>query len=58
MAVLFTILLGASALLLAFFLYDYGQKNFLRETIFEKKKDKKKTKKKKKKKKKTKKRQK
>ncbi len=32
MAVLFTILLGASALLLAFFLYDYGQKNFLRET--------------------------
>lgn len=32
MAVLFTILLGACAVLLGFFLYDYGQKNFLRET--------------------------
>ncbi|AJQ95028.1 sensor histidine kinase [Gynuella sunshinyii] len=32
MAVIFTILLGLSALLLGYFLYDFGQRNFLRET--------------------------
>jgi signal transduction histidine kinase len=32
MAVLFTTLLGLAALILAYFLYDFGRKNFLRET--------------------------
>nr|MBI1231060.1 hypothetical protein [Cytophagales bacterium] len=32
MAALFTVLLGVSAVLLGYFLYDFGQKNFLRET--------------------------
>ena len=32
MAALFTVLLGASALLLGYFLYDSGKQNFLRET--------------------------
>lgn len=32
MAVFFALLLGASALLLGYFLYDFGEQNFLRET--------------------------
>lgn len=32
MAALFTVLLGASAILLGYFLYDFGQQNFIRET--------------------------
>lgn len=32
MAALFTVLLGASALMLAFFLYQFGQNNLIRET--------------------------
>lgn len=32
MAALFTLLLGLSALLLGYFLYDFGKQNFLRET--------------------------
>lgn len=32
MAALFTLLLGISALLLGYFLYDFGKQNFLRET--------------------------
>ncbi len=32
MAALFTILLGASAVLLGYFLYDFSQQNFIRET--------------------------
>ena len=32
MAALFTLLLGASALLLGYYLYDFGQQNFIRES--------------------------
>ena len=32
MAVLFTTLLGLSAILLGYFLYNFGKQNFIRET--------------------------